>query len=131
MYKPAFPKPDDEKKLKKALIKQCDRLWKDIILLSEPYCGWCKKPHKFYQAHHIFSRGKWATRYVIINGIKLGQGCHRSAHQENAMDFADFIREKLGDKYVFLKVRSNGVFKKTVENFQLMKNQLLSIYKQL
>ena len=44
------------------------------------------------------------------------------------MDFADFIRERLGEqKYQFLKLKKAGMMKKSIFNLELVKEQLLEI----
>ena len=116
---------------RKGLIKKADALWSKIIRSQPGPCEYCGKWHKVYQAHHIFSRGRWNVRYVLMNGIKLGQGCHRRIHQEASMAFAEWVMEKLGDKYTRLKLLSQGHFKKTVSNLQMIYDQLKQIDEQL
>ena len=123
-------KPVDRRK---GLIKACDRLWTKIILSQDCACEYCGKAHSVYQAHHIFSKGhSWNTRYVLMNGLRLGQGCHRKVHQEKALDFADWIKEKMGEeKYLRLKLSSQGYFEKSESNLELIKNQLEQVWRQL
>ncbi len=143
-YKPKYAKPEPMKlkrsrtrkpKVKDprdALIKACDRLWSLIIREQPDECEWCGGRHEVYQAHHIFSKGhSWNTRYVLMNGVKLGKGCHRKAHNEKAAEFAEWVKEKMGDRYLRLRLSSNGRFEKSESNLKLIKKQLTEIRKKL
>ena len=122
------------KKLKdprKALIKKCDALWSKIIREQPGYCEYCGKWHKIYHAHHIFSRARWATRFVLLNGLKAGAGCHLRIHSVDSQHFSDWIKDKMGERYDRLKLMSQGHFKKSLANIDMIYKQLKAIDKQL
>ncbi len=65
------------------LIRECDKLWRRIILLrSGRKCEICGKTQPvngeilWIQACHIISRTYWSTRWDPKNGIGACQHCH-------------------------------------------------------
>lgn len=76
-----------------------DAMWAQVIKHRAgykcEYCGGTKRPN----AHHIYSRGVWSTRWDLDNGICLCVKHHIlgaiSAHKSPLL-FADFVREQRG-----------------------------------
>lgn len=64
-------KPKRRKKSERQkLVDKCDKLWKQIIWEQAKYhCEYCGCESK--QAHHIYTRSKFNTRWTLANGINL------------------------------------------------------------
>ena len=103
---------------KTTLRNKADKLWSQRIR-EIGYCEKCGKTG-LLNAHHIFGRGNFGTRYDLQNGVCLCPDCHKfnrqySAH-EAPMEFAKWILSKRGDDwYNRLKEKANTPVKTTVD----------------
>ena len=96
--------PECKAKVKKAVKrgqinkKKLDTLWSKLVRERDGKCLYCGSTENL-QAHHIYSRVSYTTRWVLGNGITL---CftHHLGHQfsphKTPIEFTDWIREKLG-----------------------------------
>jgi hypothetical protein len=72
-----------------------------LIRLRDGRCTWCggfgSGPEGIFglQAAHLFSRGKWNTRYDPINVSALCISCHRKAHK-NEKDYEAYVISLIG-----------------------------------
>ena len=62
-----------------------DRRWALAVKERESWtCQRCGASHipgsKGLNAHHVFTRSRKATRYMLANGISVCVGCHRWVH---------------------------------------------------
>lgn len=96
------------RKKRKTYKRRLDELWSRAVRLRDKYtCQKCGRTHKQVQAAHIFSRNRKSVRWDIDNGITLCYYCHiHWAHRE-PLEFAEWIKERLGEeKYEKLKRRA-------------------------
>ena len=75
---------------KKKLHKECMELWAELVKAKAGYkCEWwnCRKI-EYLNAHHLFSKSHFSTRYDLDNGMSLCSGHHslntNSAHKDGA-----------------------------------------------
>ena len=93
-------------------------------------CVFCGNPKiDELESHHIFKRGKSATKYDLDNGIalcKAFKGCsgHWKAH--NTYEMKVWIKNYLGEKYDLLDKKSYELKKWTEKE----KKQLLNYFKE-
>jgi hypothetical protein len=96
-----------------------DKLWRDLVKERDGYA--CRRCHKVYpppnrglDAHHIFGRGRLATRHMLLNGVSLCVGHHISWAHANPLEFHEWIREEIGaEEYDELRLLSNQTRVKT------------------
>lgn len=105
----------EEKTRKQKLSKKCDKKRSLLVRLRAgnrcEHCGvW-----GVMNAHHIFSRINYSTKYDLDNGICLCRGCHTmsskfSAHK-TPLEFALWVIEKRGqERYDNLKRKAKGIW---------------------
>lgn len=87
---------------KKGKNNYLDNLWKEVIYKNSNYqCEYCGKK-KSLNAHHIFSRSNYSTRWLPENGIALCVGCHIfgnfSAHK-SPIEFIEWLKARRGDNW--------------------------------
>lgn len=93
------------KRKKPDLLKKCDNLWRDIILLRAGYKSeinhmMCRKHggDVVIQAHHIVKKPNYALRYDIENGICLTYYEHHyGIHGDREEEFRGKIKAVKGD----------------------------------
>ena len=68
--------------------ENCEKLYKEIVLLRDMCCQWCGGSDCL-QIHHIIKRSKSAILfYDLLNLVLLCKGCHFKYHQdEQAGDY--------------------------------------------
>lgn len=98
-----------------------DKMWREIIH-QQGKCAVCGKTGRL-EAHHIFTRSKRSTRWLVENGILLCSACHKfsptlSAHKA-PYAFFKWIEQRNGKKWLEdLAKKSNEVSKQTFENIK-------------
>lgn len=91
-------------------------------------CEYCGKKSPL-NSHHIFSRSKKSTRWVVENGISLCVGHHTfsssfSAHK-TPLEFIDWLYDYKGrDKIDILRLKANTVSKLHTFEKELLLNEL-------
>lgn len=80
------------------LNKQLDNLWAEAIHLRDKVCRVCGNPKG--QAHHIFTRKHFNTRWNLENGILLCFDCHKNTAHEKPLDFFDWLRKQAGQDWI-------------------------------
>ena len=90
-------KPKKKKNIIKSLSKQADTLW-SLAIRKFWYCRYCWSENNL-NAHHIFSRKNYSTRWEISNGICLCVKHHTfnnefSAHR-TPTEFTYWLEERL------------------------------------
>ena len=83
------------------LNKQLDKLWSQAVR-SKGYCELCgrKPPEVVLHAHHIFSRRHYSTRWDVLNGVCLCNGCHLYKAHKDIQEFSDWIIEHCGNEHI-------------------------------
>ncbi len=113
----------DKKKLRKRLIKACDKLAREIVFKRDVKCQRCGNT-KQLQWCHIYSRIIYPLRWDADNSMVLCAGCHFNAHQ-NPLEFSDLVRDRLGtERLQRLSLKRSGHFKTSVDNLELLKIKL-------
>ena len=64
------------------------------------------------EAHHIFSRRNFSTRYAVQNGLGLCQDCHDDIHDMTRDQKETVVLDIIGDLYYFLQQESKQIVKK-------------------
>jgi hypothetical protein len=112
---------------KSQLIKQADRLWSQCIRTIYDSCIICGST-KSLNAHHVFSRRYFATRFDTDNGVLLCYPHHIHLAHSKFEEFRDKILELFGqNKYEELKNKSQEIKKWTVEEIQDLIKELEKI----
>ena len=98
-------------KKRKSDLKICDDLRSKLIKIRAGFkCEYCGAT-KYLNAHHIFTRNNYSTRYDLDNGICLCSKHHTldsnfSAHK-TPMEFSEWIiGERWEDRYQDLKFKT-------------------------
>jgi hypothetical protein len=145
LAKVSFPKPIKECKIKvyelkkirkkkpkkserQVLIKECDDLWSDCVIARDKKCLY-SGDDTFLSAHHIRTRGHWATRWLLENGITLSWRKVHFLQKMNPEKFNDMVIEVIGQEYYdHMKFKSSIVVDYSVEDLrdikELLKNKL-------
>ena len=95
--------------------KELDKLWAELVKLrASNKCEKCGK-REYLNAHHIYSRSNYSTRWDETNGCCLCAGHHTltndSAHKA-PMEFIEWIKEKRGETwYQTLRLKANNIHK--------------------
>ena len=55
-------------------MSSLDKAWGKLVRERDCYCVYCGGPG--IQAHHVFGRGRYGTRFVVENGISLCSSHH-------------------------------------------------------
>lgn len=88
------------------LVGKKDAIWRDLVKERDdwtcqyPECGryFPEGERQGCHSHHaVAGRTAHSTRWRLENGITLCFGHHMIAHQR-PLDFADFMRERLGSE---------------------------------
>jgi 5-methylcytosine-specific restriction endonuclease McrA len=86
-------------------------------------CQFCGK--KGNQAHHIYSRRHYGTRWIVSNGVFLCAGCHLFIAHRDYERFRDRVIELYGEKtFEWLKHTAYQVVKLTVDDLERIKDDL-------
>lgn len=104
-----------------------DNMWRDVVKdKAGNICEYCGK-NTSLNAHHIFSRSNFSTRWEIGNGISLCVGHHIfgifSAHK-SPVEFIEWLKEKRGIEW-YENLRSKA--KTIVTNMEEHKNNMKKI----
>lgn len=104
-------------KKRKSDLKICDELWSKLIKIRAWLrCEYCWGT-KFLNAHHIFTRNNYSTRYDLDNGICLCSKHHTlsstfSAHK-TPMEFTEWIlAQRWQERYDRLKFKTKQLWDK-------------------
>jgi len=110
---------DKKKNSDSGLNKQLDVLWSKAIHLRDKVCRMCGNPKG--QAHHIFTRKNYATRWDLENGILLCFNCHKNIAHEKPLDFFEWLQKQSGQDWIDdLRQKSKKIAKFTKEEKQEM-----------
>jgi len=100
-------KPIKKASPRSKLIKDCDKLFSLYIRGRDKVCQRCGKKERLHCAH-IFSRKNISVRYYPDNAICLCVGCHLYWAHREVMEFAEFIKKRLGQhRYEKLVLKKN------------------------
>lgn len=80
------------------LNKQLDSLWSEAVHLRDKVCRICGD--KKGQAHHIFTRKNFSTRWNLENGILLCFNHHKNMAHEKPLDFFDWLQKQAGQDWI-------------------------------
>jgi 5-methylcytosine-specific restriction endonuclease McrA len=96
---------------KKPSVDELDDLFREFIRRRDKVCQVCGKATDL-QVSHIFSRSNRAIRWDEDNAMLLCKRHHLYWAHKNPVEFAEFVRNKLGEwKYEALKMRKSAVRK--------------------
>lgn len=116
-------------KKRKGIDGKLDAAWSKLVKLRGGMkCEYCGKKYPL-NSHHIFSRSKKSTRWVVENGISLCVGHHTfsssfSAHK-TPLEFIDWLYDYKGrDKIDILRLKANTVSKLHTFEKELLLNEL-------
>ena len=92
---------------KKRLKKECDTLWKQIIISKSPICEVCGKEPTI-TGHHFYYKSNYPhLRFDLDNGIPIGISCHFTCHHKDPKLITDKIIDKRGENWhQLLKTKS-------------------------
>jgi len=94
---------------RKQWIKKLDKLASEVVKKRDKACLRCFKETDL-QCAHIISRSHFNTRWDMDNLLTLCRGCHYTFAHKEPLEFAEFVKEKLGDKkYQHLRMRGQMV----------------------
>lgn len=108
-------KKDDSRK--QSCMKKFDNKWSKLVKKragNKCEVDWCTKT-KYLNAHHIFSRNNWSTRYDLDNWIALCPSHHTfnnkfSAHR-TPLEFAEWLINKRWEEWYYdLKRKSKKLW---------------------
>lgn len=109
---------------RKELINELDKLWSKLVKERDGKCVICGSLVRL-NAHHIFSRSNFGTRYDINNGITLCWAHHLHLAHTHFERFRDFVIERIGQEmYDILKEKAYSVVKLSVEDLKGIKNEM-------
>ena len=82
-------------------------------LVKEVYgrhCHWCQRKDLVIHADHICNRHKFATRWVIENGIPLCGPCHLFRKKRDPAEWYKIVCEDRGEELVqdLIKLSNSG-----------------------
>ena len=80
------------------LNKKLDKLWSEAVHLRDKVCRVCGNTKG--QAHHIFTRKHFNTRWNLENGILLCFDCHKNTAHEKPLDFFDWLQKQAGQDWI-------------------------------
>ena len=113
-----------KKSPRQTLIKACDELWSQCVIKRDLTCRWSGED-TYLSAHHIRSRGHWATRWQIDNGLTLSWRKVHFLQKANPERFQDIVIDVIGDEtYQDLKRQSLVVIDLTIADLQDRKEYL-------
>ena len=101
--------------------KKLDKLWANKVKERDGMCLYCETKNNL-NAHHIFSRSNFSTRWLLENGISLCSKHHIlssefSAHK-TPVEFVDWLIELKGREFVdYLRVQKNKLNEKSKEEW--------------
>lgn len=116
---------------KSKLKNKMDKLWAKCVRLNGK-CEYCGSTQNL-NAHHIFSRSKISTRWLLINGICLCVSCHTfstsfSAHK-TPIEFTYWLEESKGKRFINkLRKEANEVAHYTIDDLQNIYEELKKYY---
>ena len=120
------------KGFRKISINKEDKEWGRLVRERDGKCLYCGKT-EYLQAHHLFSRGRSATRFNLKNGFTLCAGCHTfnpsfSAHR-TPDKFKEWAKGYLGKDFPKLERLANTTLSRTkaIEQFNILKNNYAGI----
>jgi len=116
----------------KAIKRECDKIY-SIIVRSVGYCQSCGTEEGKNDAHHIYERGRWGTRWDLRNGIRFCFLCHKRGIHSPSFDrqrpVSNKIIEVKGSELLeVLRVKSLQPVKK---NRELLESTLVYLKEEL
>lgn len=112
------------------LNKQLDTLWSQAIHLRDKVCRICGDEKG--QAHHIFTRKNFSTRWDLENGILLCFNHHKNMAHEKPLDFFEWLAKEGGQDWIDdLRKKSKTITKFTKEEKQEMIESLRKFIKKI
>lgn len=91
-------------------IKKLDKLFSQYIRNRDKRCLRCGKKENL-QCAHIFSRRHFNTRWDEENAVTLCYACHLHWAHKEPVEFTEFVKKILGNKFKNLELRHNLVVK--------------------
>ena len=117
-------KPKRKKSARQLLIKTCDDLWSDCVIARDQTCRY-SNDDTYLSAHHIRSRGHWATRWLIDNGLTLSWRKVHFLQKANPERFQDMVIEIIGQPfYDEMKKKSQMIVNYSIADLQDIKTYL-------
>lgn len=98
---------------KHSLTVKLDKIC-SLIIRQRGKCECCGlEDYSKLQCCHIYTR-KWkSVRWDFLNLLCLCASCHSKFH-DKPIEFAEFVRDYLGEKYEILRERANTIKKWTL-----------------
>lgn len=123
-------KPRKKKTNRQTLERQADFLMRDIVLKRDQFCV-CPAPKNGHtdvlQCGHLITRGRGSVKYDLRNCNAQCSGCN-ARHEHFAEIYTSwFIREFSVETYQTLVENSEIVKKLSVEELQILCNELAAI----
>jgi len=121
-----------KKPSKKTLKNKLDKIVSEIVK-NKGCCERCYKKASQVQLQtaHIFSRSNLSVRWDLDNVLCLCASCHINFAHKNPIEFAEFVKAKLGEtKYEELKRKANTIKKWSDYELQELYENLEKIYKE-
>lgn len=115
-----------------ALIKKCDKLWSQLVILSAG--GKCEKfgSNKHIQAHHIVPRTNWNLRFDERNGIALCRKCHLYWAHKDSIEFYNWLANYRNSDLTYLEFRRYCYMKNDYRAIEAyLKNEIKKFGQQL
>ena len=83
------------------LIKNCDKLFREIILLERPNkCEWCGRAIRLQIAHIISKAAHPRLRFKKENVLLLCFPCHPPKWHKKPHEAMDYVRKYKGEKHL-------------------------------
>ena len=101
-----------------ALKRLADALWSQTVRSRPGGCECCERTDGMFQGAHGFSRRYLGTRWNLLNGFKLSQGCHvRFTYDPIRWD--EYLRAAWGEPvYLELQSLARRTYKPTTEEME-------------
>jgi len=90
------------------LKKEADKRFSLEVRTRDKFtCQKCGKQNKHVHCAHVFSRNRLSVRYEMDNAITLCYYCHIIWSHRCPVEFAEWCRDRLGDRYLELKTQAD------------------------
>lgn len=115
------------------LTKKADKLWSECVKIRDWYkCQYCDKT-EYLNSHHLFTRARKSTRWVLNNGITLCSWHHTlsstfSAHQ-TWLEFFEWLEKRKGREWIDKLSRDSQAVIKVTPAFIQERIEWLELYK--
>jgi hypothetical protein len=107
------------------IIKDCDKLWSQIVRQRDGECVIKDCHNESAHAHHIFSRKNLSTRFDPKNGITLCYRHHIYFAHSDYEKFRDFLMGWMGPlEFARLKEKANRIEHWKIDELLTIKDQL-------